>query len=677
MFRAPLLASLAFAAAPLLAQAPAGLRKEGFDPANLDRAVKPCEDFYQFANGTWLKENPVPADKARFGSFEQLADRNRDVLHGILEAVSKKTDWKKGSREQKVGDFYASGMDEAAIEKLGAAPLKPWLDRIEAMKGPRDLGAVLGELNLVRAGGGFGFFVAQDAKASTRYIGVLSQGGLGLPDRDYYLKEDGKSKAIRAKYLVHVARMLELAGEHALDARAHAETVLALETRLAKACLTRVENRDPQKTYNRLAFGEVEKLAPAFDWKGYFKALGIPPPAELNVRQPGFFKEFGTLLDQVTFPEWRIYLRWHAVRAAAGLLSRAFVDEAFDFNERTLNGIEKPQERWRRVQAATDGALGEALGQLYVEKTFTPEAKARMLAMVENMRAALRERIEGLDWMGVETKAQAQRKLAAFGVKIGYPDRWKDYTKLEIKRGDHFGNATRARFFEAKRNLAKLGQPIDRTEWNMTPPTVNAYYSPTLNEIVFPAGILQPPFFDMAADDAVNYGGIGAVIGHEMSHGFDDSGSQYDADGNLKNWWTEADRKAYLARTGLIVKQFDAFQALPDQAVNGKLTLGENIGDLGGLKIAYAAWQRSLKGRPAPTAGGFTGAQRFFLSYANIWRANIRDEALRVRLNTDSHAPGKYRVLGPLANLPEFYEAFGCADGDAMKRAAEVRPAIW
>jgi predicted metalloendopeptidase len=471
--------------------------------------------------------------------------------------------------------------------------------------------------------------------------------------------------------------MLQLAGEHELDARAHAETVLALETRLAKGSNTRVENRDPQKTYNKLAFAEVEKLAPAFDWKGYFKALGIQPPAELNVRQPGFFKAFGTLVDQTTTPEWKAYLRWHAVRAGAGLLSRAFVDEAFDFNERVLNGVEQQQERWKRVQAATDGALGEALGQLYVEKAFGPEAKAKMLAMVENMRAALKERIEGLAWMGADTKAQAQRKLAAFGVKIGYPDKWKDYSKLEITRGDHFGNATRARFFETKRNLAKLGRPIDRAEWGMTPPTVNAYYSPTLNEIVFPAGILQPPFFDPKADDAVNYGGIGAVIGHEMSHGFDDSGSQYDADGNLKNWWTDADRKAYLARTELIVKQFDAFRALPDQSVNGKLTLGENIGDLGGLKIAYAAWQRSLKGKEAPAADGFTGAQRFFLNYANIWRMNHRDAALRVLLNTDPHSPGRYRVLGPLANLPEFYDAFGCADGDAMKRAAEVRPAIW
>ncbi len=670
-----LLIAFALVAAPLLAGE--GGSRPGFDPANMDRSVKPCEDFYQFANGTWLKANPVPADRARYGSFELLADRNREVLHGILETVSKRADWKKGSLEQKVGDFYASGMDEAAIEKLGGAPLKPWLERIEAMKGAKDLAPLMGDLALVRAGGGFGFFVGQDAKESTRYIGILSQGGLGLPDRDYYLKEDPKSKELRRKYALHVARMLQLAGEHEADAKAHADAVVAVETRMAKASLTRVENRDPQKTYNRMAFADLEKLAPGFDWKAYFKALGVQPPKELNVRQPSYFREFGVMAEQITVPEWRAYLRWHAVRAGAGLLSKAFVDEAFDFQERVLNGIEKPQERWKRIQAATDGALGEALGQLYVAKAFSPAAKARMQAMVENMRAALKERIEGLAWMGPETKAQALKKLAAFGVKIGYPDHWKDYGKLEIVRGDHFGNATRARFFETRRNLAKLGQPIDRSEWGMTPPTVNAYYSPTMNEIVFPAGILQPPFFDPEADDAVNYGGIGAVIGHEMSHGFDDSGSQYDADGNLKNWWTEADRKAYLERTALIVKQFDAFQALPDQTVNGKLTLGENIGDLGGLKIAYAAWQRSLGGKPAPAVDGFTGAQRFFLSYANIWRNTIRDEALRVRLNTDPHSPGKYRVLGPLANLPEFYEAWGCADGDAMKRAAEVRPAIW
>ncbi len=665
-----------------VAQSPASKAPErkAIDLANLDTSVKPCDDFYQFANGGWLKRATIPADKARFGSFEELADRNRDALHAILEETSKRSDWKKGSLEQKVGDFYAAGMDSAAIEKLGAAPLKPWLARIEAMRSPRELAPVLAAFHGARAGGGaFGFGVAQDAKNSTQYLAQLNQGGLGLPDRDYYTKDDAKSKELRAKYLAHVAKMLELVGEDPLDARAHADAVMLLETRLAKASLTRVEQRDPQKTYHKMRVAELELLTPFFDWKAYFKGLGLKKIEDLNVRQPGFFKEFGIMAEQITLSEWRAYLRWHAISAAAPYLSKAFVDEAFDFNSRTLNGVPQQQDRWKRVQATLDtpSALGEAAGQLYVKHNFSPEAKRKMVVLIENLRAALKEKIEGLPWMGADTKQQALRKLAAFGVKVGYPDRWKDASKIDVARGDYYGNIMRARVYETRHNFEKLGQPIDRTEWGMTPPTVNAYYNPSMNEIVFPAGILQPPFFDANADDAVNYGGIGAVIGHEMTHGFDDSGSQYDADGNLKNWWTAEDRKAYDSRTDMVVKEFDAFKALPDQNVNGKLTLGENIADLGGVKIAYAAWQRSLKGQAPGPIDGFTGPQRFFLNFAIIWRNVIRPEAMRVRLNTDPHSPGQYRTIGPLSNLPEFFTAFGCADGDAMKRAEDVRPSIW
>ncbi len=683
LFSLGLVATSLVAQSPLPQVAKAGKTAKtakAIDPADLDLAVKPCDDFYQYANGGWLKRSTIPADKARFGSFEELADRNRDTLHAILEETSQRSDWKKGSLEQKVGDFFASGMDQAAIEKLGAAPLSPWLARIEAMKSTRDLASVLAAFHGAHAGGGgFGFGVAQDAKNSTQYLAQLSQGGLGLPDRDYYTKTDAKSKDLREKYVAHVAKMMVLAGEDSMDARAHADAVMIVETRLAKASMSRVDQRDPQKTYHKMLVSELEQMAPQFAWRLYFKGLGLKQVGDVNVRQPAFIMEFGSMAEDITLPEWRAYLRWHAVSSAAPHLSRAFVDEAFDFNSRILNGIPQQQDRWKRVQAVLDtpSALGEAAGQLYVKQAFSPEAKQKMVVLIENLRAALKEKIVALPWMGADTKQQALKKLAAFGVKVGYPDKWKDASKIEVVRGDFYGNIMRARAFETRHNLEKLGQPIDRTEWGMTPSTVNAYYSPTMNEIVFPAGILQPPFFDAKADDAVNYGGIGAVIGHEMTHGFDDSGSQFDAEGNLKNWWTEADKKAYESRTDLVVKEFDAFKALPDQNVNGKLTLGENIADLGGLKIAFAAWQKSLGGRSPDPIDGFTGPQRFFLNFAVIWRNVIRPEAQRVRLNTDPHSPGRFRTIGPLSNLPEFYQAFGCADGDAMKRAEDVRPSIW
>ncbi len=673
MRRTTILLSLVFAVSGLVAQSP-----KAIDPANMDTSAKPCEDFYQYANGSWIKANPVPADKSRWGSFEQLADQNRDILKTILYEVSAKRDWPKGSIEQKVSDFYASGMDEAAVEKAGIAPLRPWFARLDGLKSPADLPALLGELRLNGLGRGFGFMVAQDSKESTRYIGNLSQGGLGLPDRDYYLKEDAKSKEIRAKYVAHIAKMLELAGEKPDTAAAGAAVVLELETGLARASFTRVENRDPQKTYNKMTLAELEKLGPGFEWKAYFDQLGVKQVPDLNVRQPSFFKAFAGMTTTVPPEQWRTYLRWHIVSGMAGSLAKAFQDESFAFNGKVLNGVPEQEDRWKRVQAATDRALGEALGQLYVRRAFSPEAKARMVELVANLRAALKERIQKLDWMGSETKAQALRKLEAFGVKVGYPDRWRDYSRLEITRASYAENLLRARRFETARNLEKLGKPIDRTEWGMTTPTVNAYYNPSMNEIVFPAGILQPPFFNAKADDAVNYGGIGAVIGHEMGHGFDDSGSQYDADGNLKNWWTEADRAAYKAKTDMLVKQFDAYEALPGEQVNGKLTLGENIGDLGGLTIAYVALEKALakKGRPGPIDGS-TPEQRFFLNWAQVWRMTIRPEALRVRLNTDPHSPGRFRVIGPLSDMPEFYNAFTCTPGSAMIRPSDVRASIW
>jgi len=667
-----LLLSLGFTVPGLVSQSP-----KAIDPANMDASAKACVDFYQYADGGWIKANPVPADKSRWGGFEQLADRNRDVIQSILKEVSAKS-WPKGSIEQKVADFYASGMDDAAIEKAGTAPLKPFLAEVDRLKSANELAALLADLRLNGLGGSFGFSAAQDPKDSAHYIGTLSQGGLGLPDRDYYLKEDPKSKEIRDKYVVHMTNMFELAGENPTAAAADAAVTMQLETTLAKASMTRVENRDPQKTYNKMTLAELAKLAPAFGWEGYFDQLGVRQVSDLNVRQPQFLKAFAEMSATVPVEQYRAYLRWRVINAMANSLTKAFQDEAFAFDGKVLNGVPQQEERWKHVQSATDRSLGEALGQLYVKKVFSPQAKAQMVEMVANLRAALKEHIQKLDWMGPETKAQALKKLDAFGVKVGYPDKWRDYSQLEIARSSYAENLLRTQRFETARNLAKLGKPIDRTEWGMTTPTVNAYYNASMNEIVFPAGILQAPFFDPKADDAVNYGGIGAVIGHEMGHGFDDSGSQFDGDGNLKNWWSDADRKAFEARTGLIVKQFDSYEALPGEHVNGKLTLGENIGDLGGLEIAYAAMQKALqkKGKPAPI-DGFTPEQRFFLNWAQVWRETIRPEALRVMINTNPHSPNKFRVIGPLSNLPEFYQAFGCAEGMPMVRPAAVRPKIW
>jgi predicted metalloendopeptidase len=650
--------------------------KPGVDPANLDTTVKPCEDFYQFANGGWLKSHTIPSDKPRFGAFEELNERNRAILQQILNETSAKTTWVKGSVQQKVGDFYASGMNEAAIEKRGLAPLKPVFATIDGLKDAKQLPALLAKLHNQGLSGGFGFFVGQDMKQSTRYMGNLSQGGTGLPDRDYYLKDDARSRDIRAKYEAHIAKMLELAGDAPGLARARAKVVLDLETRMAQAQWSRVEMRNPQKRYNKRTLDQLVEEAPGFDWKGYLKARGVKL-ADLNVSQPSFFQAFGKLASEVPAPQWRTYLRWHALSATASLLPKAFGEESFAFQGKVLNGTPEQEPRAKRIEAATDRSLGDALGQLYVKVAFPPESKRRVLEMIENIRVALRERITGLDWMGSETKQQAMKKLDAIAVKIGYPDKWKSYA-FDIKRDDYFGNTRRAAAFRVQENLAKLGKPLDRKEWNWTPPTVNASYNPSMNDITFPAGILQPPFFDPKADDAVNYGSLGFVIGHEITHGFDDSGSQFDAEGNLKNWWSEADKKAYQSRTDLVVKQYDAYEPIKGEHVNGKLTLGENIADIGGLKIAFAAYQNSLKGKPVPAPiDGFTGPQRFFLGAATVWRNHIREAALSLRLKTDPHSPGRERVNGPLSNLPEFYDAFGCADGQPMKRDAKVRPAIW
>ena len=658
----------------------AGLAAEtphGVNPAHLDRSVAPSQDFFQFSNGGWVKANPIPGDQSAWGAFNELREANRRTLRDLMEEAAK-TQAPKGSALQKVGDFYASGMDEAAIEKAGLKPLQPMLARIAAIRDTRALAREIGRLHLEVGSPAFSFFVGQDDKDSTSYIAQFMQGGLGLPDRDYYTLTDARSQEIRAKYLAHVARMFELLGEKPALAKAHAGVVMDLETRLAKASMTQVEQRDPHAIYHKMSPTELAKLAPGFPWDAFFKTIGLPEQKALLVRQPKFFEELGRMAKELPMAQWQTYLRWNLVRATAGELPDAFGKESFAFYGQVLSGAKERQARWKRVQSSTDGALGELVGQLYVKKAFSPEAKQKMLALVSNLRAALKDRIAQLTWMSAPTKQKAQEKLAAFNVKIGYPDTWRDYSRHEVKKGAFLANNLAAARFEFQRTLGKLGKPIDRTEWGMTPQTVNAYYDPSMNEIVFPAGILQPPFFDPKADDAVNYGGIGMVIGHEMTHGFDDQGCQYDAKGNLNNWWTEADTKAYQASTDLVKQQAAAFEVMPGLKLNGELTLGENIADLGGLKIAFEAlkMQWAKTGKPA-AIDGFTPEQRFFLGYAQAWRSNSRPEALRMQVMTDPHSPAKYRVNGPLANLPEFLEAFQVSEGSPMARPASQRPTIW
>jgi len=662
-----------FLAAGLGAQDPA---RHGIDPAHMDRTVPPCRDFFQYANGGWIQHNPIPADQASWGAFSALRESNRLVLKEILEEAGA-AGAPEGSLQQKVGDFYASGMDTAAIDRAGLAPLRPELARIDGIRTGRDLAAAIARARMAGGAPGFGFFVGPDDKESSATIAQFAQGGLSLPDRDYYTGLDPRSQELRARYLEHMARMFGLMGERPLLARAHAGIVLDLETRLARASMTRVERRDPHAVYHRMPMAELAALAPAFDWDAYRRTLGLAEETVL-VRQPEFFRAFSELVREMPLAQWRVYLRWHALNGAAAHLSAPFEREHFAFFGTTLGGVKEIGPRWKRVQEATDYALGEALGRLYVERSFGRGARARALELVANLRAALAERLRSLDWMGPATRAAALEKLAALGVKVGYPDRWRDYSGLAVDRASFAGNIVRARQFEFRRNLAKLGRPVDRGEWSMTPPTVNAYYNPLLNEIVLPAGILQPPFFDPKADAAVNYGAIGMVIGHELTHGFDDSGRKFDAQGNLRDWWTPEDARAFGLRSARMVRQFDALEALPGLRLNGSLTLGENIADLGGLRLAFAAYRKAMEGRPRPAdRDGLTPEQRFFVSYAQAWRFDAREETVRMRVVVDPHAPPRFRVNAALANLPEFAEAFGCPAGSPMRSPDDARPDIW
>ncbi len=645
------------------------------DPANLDNTVTPGKDFFRYANGAWMDKNPVPAAYGSWTSFHVLDQQNDELLRKILDEAVKMKAVVPGSNVQKIRDFYASGMDSTKIEAEGIKPIAAALARIVAIKDQNDLQQEFAWFHLYTVPAIFNFTSGDDDKNSTQVIAQIRQGGLGLPDREYYFNGDERMQKLRAAYLEHVAAMLRLAGEE--SAAAHAQTVMKIETQLAQASFTAVELRDSEKNYNKMPPEKLAALAPEMDWKNYFAGLGIAPPRELNVAQPQFLQAAMKMLQSVALEDWKIYLRWHLVSSAAPFLSSAFDKENFRFYGTELTGAQEQQPRWRRVKNMTDNLLGEALGELFVAKKFSPEAKARCKEMVNNLIAAYRARLEQLEWMDEPTRQAALHKLSSFGVKIGYPDVWRDYSALEIERASYFENLKRATLFEARRQLNKIDKPVDRNEWLMTPPTVNAYYNPTRNEIVFPAGILQPPFFDAHADDAVNYGGMGAVIGHELTHGFDDEGSKYDAEGNLKSWWSPTVREKFEARAQVVVEQFNGYVALDTLHVNGKLTLGENIADLGGLAIAYEALRKTLENKKAQPIEGFTPAQRFFLSWAQVWRSNYRPESLRLLVRTNPHSPANFRVIGPLANLPEFYAAFNLTEVEAMFLPEAKRAKIW
>jgi putative endopeptidase len=648
----------------------------GIDRANFDSSIKPGQDFFQYVNGTWIKHNPIPPEYSRWGAFAELHDENLVHLRTIVEDLSKQTEPLDENR-RKLRDFYRTAMDEAKLEEQGVKPLAGELKKIAAIQNRDDLVAELGHLSSRGLSTLFSFYVAEDEKRSIRYIVYLHQGGLGLPERDYYLGDSDYFKKLRSQYREHITRMLTLLGDTPEAAAAGTDAVLRIETQLAKASRSPVQLRDREAQYNLKARAELDALTPNLNWDLYLKPIDVKNLTEVVVGQPDFFKSLNEMLASVPMADWQSYLRWHLIHSTAAYLNDAVEQESFHFYSEILRGTKKMQPRWKRAIGTLDGLMGEALGRLYVEKHFPPAAKERMDQLVKNILAAYRERIEAVDWMGPQTKEQALAKLGTVMTKIGYPDKWRDYSSLEIGTGSYVENVLSARAFDSQYDLSKLGKRVDRTEWGMSPPTVNAYYNPTMNEIVFPAGILQPPFFDRSADDAVNYGGIGAVIGHEITHGFDDQGSRSDADGNLKNWWTLEDRNRFTAKTDKLVKQYDACVALDDLHVNGRLTLGENLADLGGVTIAYAAYQHSLAGKPAAVIDGFTGPQRFFIGFGQVWRGESRDAELRVSLRTDPHSPPRFRANVPLSNIQAFYDAFDIQPGDTMYRAPGDRVRVW
>ena len=672
----PLALLIAVALAAPVAAAPK-TNERGLEPANFDKATPACTDFYAYANGRWLRNNPVPAAYSSWGTFTELEKRNSDRLKAIAIEASAQVDAPAGSPEALVGAFYAAAIDEATIEKRGLAPIEADLAAIEAIETTKDVVARVVAMHRAADPVLFNLGVRQDLKDNTRVIAYATQGGLGLPNRDFYLRDDEASKQQLAQYREHVAKMLVLSGVAAKQAAADAEAILALETRLAKVFLPREEMRDPDKSYNVVPVAQADAVTPNFSWSGYFAALGVEGMEDFSFSHPAFFAEMDEALADTPVATWQAYLRWHLLRDAAPYLGKAFVQENFRFYGQALRGQKELKPRAERAIDQMNGILGEPLGRLFVARHFPPEAKARMMVMIDDLKVALRQRLEQLEWMGDDTRRQALEKWASFTPKIGYPDKWRDFSGVELARDDFAGNVRRLAAFEQAYDLAKIGKPIDRSEWGMPPQQVNAYYNPVWNEIVFPAGILQPPFFDMAADDALNYGAIGGVIGHELMHGFDDAGSRFDSQGRLRMWWTADDRKAFDGRAQKLVDQAGEFVAIGDMRLNGRVSLGENIADLGGLKVAYDALQARLAKDPQEEIDGFTAEQRFYLGWAQVWRRNWTDAALKLQVNTGPHAPGKFRVNGPLSNLPTFKAAFGCKDGDPMVRPQATRVAIW
>jgi putative endopeptidase len=668
--------ALLAASMPLAAQT----ANHALDRANLDTTCAPCKDFYQFANGGWLKKTTIPAAYSSLGSFRELSDRNEEQLHKILDVDAAKANSSKDTPADatwKIGAFYSSCLDSAAIDRLGATPLKPEMDIIAAIKTPDDLRQQLGILERRAGLAPWSDGSTQDAKNAASVIGGLYQGGLTLPDKEYYTKTDSTSKKTRESFVAHMTHMFELLGDSKDVAAAEAKTVFDVEMKFALASKTRVELRDPVANYHKMSVAELQKLMPGFPWPAFFAAQTSAAVSSVDVGQPEFFTAVNKLFTTIPVADWKVFLRWRLVHASAYALGTPVVKENFTFT-RVFSGATEMLPRWKRCLGSTDDRLGELLGEEYVKQHFTPEAKARALKIVTNLVSELHDRIQKLDWMSAPTKTQALAKLAAFAKKIGFPDKWKDYSTLKVAAGQYLQNVRATDQWAAARDWNKIGKPVDRTEWTMTPPTVNAYYNPQLNEIVFPAGILQPPFYSPDADDGVNYGAMGAVIGHEMTHGFDDQGRQFDKDGNLKDWWTKEDAAKYTVQSNKIVKQFDAYTVLDSAThVNGKLTLGENTADFGGLTVAYAAMERALGSAPRTKIDGFTPEQRFFLGWAQVWREVYRPQALRTQVNSNEHSPSMWRVNGPYSNMPEFKAAWGCKDGDPMVRPAALRARIW
>jgi predicted metalloendopeptidase len=648
--------------------------KSGLDLAGFDRSVRPQDDLYRFAGGAWLANTEIPNDRSNYGSFIILDDQAQEEVRQLIIAASEQPNRPVGSDAQKVGDFYRAYMDNARVESVGLAPLNEELARIDAIATARDVARYIGHTQRLGLAQPFAWFSSPDKDNSSMYLGALYQNGLTMPDRDYYLSPDEKYAKFRAKFAEYVEHMLARAGER--NARSAAARIAALETRIANYQWTKVQNRDPVKTHNPMTLPEYQKLAPGFDWVAFFDGMGAPVQ-RLEVYQPSFIKGIGQLVKTVPVSDWRVYFKFQLLDDYAPALSAQFADLEFEFHQKTLNGVPEPRPRWRRAVDSMDANMGEIVGRMFVESHFGAEAKARMLELVDNLLKAFDSSIDGLEWMSPQTRAEAKTKLSKITVKIGYPDKWRDYSTLTVRSDDLIGNLLRASEFQHQRFVKRTGGPVDKGEWLMTPQTVNAYYSPTTNEITFPAAILRWPFFDMSADPAVNYGGIGSVIGHEISHGFDDSGRQYDGDGNLRDWWTADDGGKFKQRAGELVKQFAAYTVLDNRHLNGELTLGENIGDLSGMAVAYRAYKISLGGKVAPEIDGFSGDQRFFLGWAQVWRRKYRDEELLKRLVTDPHSPSEFRTNGPTSNIDAFYDAFAVKPGDRMYRQPAERVKIW